>query len=427
MAKGPSGRARVAALFLFTCSVLAWSPARADGAAGAESASDALARNIRVLGTSPKDFDALIGAGRAALAMGDTQAAGGFFGRADEVWPASPLPQAGMGAAMTLNDDPSGALPFFDRAIQRGATQSMIGSDRGLAYDLLGRHAEAQADYRAALTGRDGDEARRRLAMSLAITGNKAEALSMLGPLMARGDAAGARCRAFVLALSGDSAGARAAIEAAMPGASNQMDYFFRKLPSLRSNQKVAAVNLGIFPGSGQQVASAAPSPFGGMNAVKVIQYHQTPAEGADRIGSIEDWLKQGKAATAEAPPEVTSPPPTSQIASVSLPPQVAHQPTSITPGTAINGKPKLWLQLASGNAGSLPAEFGKLKRRESDLFDGISGYVAEDGGKARLIIGPFRNGQEARIFADDLASVHIDAFTWTSQPGQTIRKLPSE
>ena len=74
-----------------------------------------------------------------------------------------------------------------------------------------------------------------------------------------------------------------------------------------------------------------------------------------------------------------------------------------------------------------LPAEFTKMKRREADLFEGISGYVAEDGGKARLLIGPFRNSREADIFANDLASVHIDAFTWTSQPGQTIRKLSSE
>ena len=58
-----------------------------------------------------------------------------------------------------------------------------IGCDRGLAYDLLGRQAEAQADYRAALGGPDGDEARRRLALSLAISGNRAGALQTLAPL----------------------------------------------------------------------------------------------------------------------------------------------------------------------------------------------------------------------------------------------------
>ena len=67
------------------------------------------------------------------------------------------------------------------------------------------------------------------------------------------------------------------------------------------------------------------------------------------------------------------------------------------------------------------------MKRSNRDLFEGISGFVFEDGRRARLLIGPFRNSEEAGIFADDLASVHIDAFTWTSQAGQTIRKLPSE
>ena len=50
----------------------------------------------------------------------------------------------------------------------------MLGCDRGLAYDLLGQQAQAQADYRAALSGADADEARRRLALSLAISGDYA-------------------------------------------------------------------------------------------------------------------------------------------------------------------------------------------------------------------------------------------------------------
>ena len=41
----------------------------------------------------------------------------------------------------------------------------------------------------------------------------------------------------------------------------------------------------------------------------------------------------------------------------------------------------KLWLQLASGdNASSLPDEFNRMKRRNGDIFEGISGYVFDDG-----------------------------------------------
>ena len=49
----------------------------------AETAAGALARYVRTLASRPKDFSALVGAGRAALALGDTQAAAGFFARAD--------------------------------------------------------------------------------------------------------------------------------------------------------------------------------------------------------------------------------------------------------------------------------------------------------------------------------------------------------
>lgn len=435
MAKGGSGRVRAASVILAVVgAVLAGVPAIADaqvavGGRG-EAPSDALARNMKMLSTSPNSFDALIGAGRASLSLGDSQAAAGFFGRAEEAWPASPLPQAGMGAALAIEGDGAAALQYFARATQRGATQAMIGADRGLAYDLVGQHAQAQADYRAALAGRDGDEARRRLALSLAISGQKTEALSLLSPLMARGDAAGARTRAFVLALTGDASGAKSAIEAAMPGSSSNMAYFFRKLPALRSDQKAAAVNLGIFPSSLEaQVATRQPVT---ITPVRIIQRNPTPepAENEDRIGSIEQWLSQATHAETAAPavepaPEVAPEPAPQQMASVSLPALTSQQARS----DAVAGSSlKLWIQLASGpNANELPGAFDRMKKRNRDLFEGISGYVAEEPGRARLLIGPFRNSQEADIFAGDLASVRIDAFTWTSKPGQPIRKLPSE
>src|SRR4051794_34629594 len=101
MAKGLCIHARVAALNLaFLGCALALPSQAVAQVTYAESPADALTRNVKILGEDPKNFQALIAAGRAALAMGDTQAAVGFFGRADEVWSTSPLPQAGMGAAM---------------------------------------------------------------------------------------------------------------------------------------------------------------------------------------------------------------------------------------------------------------------------------------------------------------------------------------
>src|SRR3954452_15983436 len=148
-----------------------------------ETASSALSRYLRTLASDPKDFEALIGAGRSALEIGDPQAAAGFFARADEVNPRSPLPQAGMGAVAVANGEPQAALPYFKRAQQLGMPVSGFACDRGLAYDLMGQQAQAQSDYRVALGGADADEARRRLALSLAVGGDRNGALQALTPL----------------------------------------------------------------------------------------------------------------------------------------------------------------------------------------------------------------------------------------------------
>ena len=234
--------------------LVAWVPASAQGSYSPynETPAAALARYVRALASDPKDFGSLIGAGKAALELGDTQAAAGFFARADEVNPKSPLPQAGMGAVSVANGEPQAALPYFKRAQQLGAPLATIGCDRGLAFDLLGRQSDAQGDYRSALGGLDSDEARRRLALSLAISGNRAGALDALAPLAAKGDASTNRVRAFVLALTGDANGAMVAINSAMPGSWSRVSPFLQRLPSLAPAQKAAAVNLGIFPDSGR-------------------------------------------------------------------------------------------------------------------------------------------------------------------------------
>ncbi|MGI8611697.1 MAG: hypothetical protein ACR2KH_05430, partial [Sphingomicrobium sp.] len=70
---------------------------------------------------------------------------------------------------------------------------------------------------------------------------------------------------------------------------------------------------------------------------------------------------------------------------------------------------------------------FRRTKGRHRELFEGISGYVAESADRARLLIGPFKSVSDADIFVEDLASVRVDAFSWTSPAGQMIRKLPTE
>jgi tetratricopeptide (TPR) repeat protein len=359
---------------------------------------------VRTLASDPKEFDSLIGAGKAALELGDTQAAAGFFARADEVNPRSPMPQAGMGAVAVANGEPQAALPYFKRAQQLGLSLASFACDRGLAYDLMGQQPQAQADYRAAMGGLDADEARRRLALSLAISGNRNDALQVLAPLSAKGDSGVARVRALVLALTGDSNSAMRAIDAAMPGSWARVAPFLQRLPGLNAGQKAAAVNLGIFPDSGGPAyAYASPAAV------------STATASNDRLSSIDEFLRPAAPApTAQQPPR---------------PVQAAYsRPVVPARPAAIAFQPKIWLQLASGGASDdLAGRFQRLKAKDPSLFDGIKPYVAQSGDGSRLVIGPFRGASDAELFAEDLESIGVSPMKWTSSKADSIAPLAAE
>jgi Flp pilus assembly protein TadD len=391
---------RLAGALVACAAALTAAPGQAQGSYSPydESPATALARYVRTLASDPTDFQSLIGAGKAALELGDAQAAGGFFARADEVNPRSPLPQAGMGAVAVANGDAQGALPYFQRAQQLGEPVASFACDRGLAYDLLGQQAKAQADYRLAIGGRDGDEARRRLALSLAISGNRAAALQTLAPLSARGDAGVPRVRAFIFALTGDSSSAMNAINAAMPGSWSRVAPFVQRLPSLSTGQRAAAVNLGIFPDSGQASYAAAPA-----------------APSVDRLADLEALLRVGPA-PQPAQPAVQAPARTVQAS------YVRH----VAPAASF--QPKIWLQLASGgDDDSLSSEFQRLKSKNPDLFDGLTPYVAQTAGGTRLLVGPFRGRSDAQILSQDFATVGIDVSNFTNSQTDRIAPLAAE
>jgi Flp pilus assembly protein TadD len=397
------------ALFACVCALAAVS-ASAQGSYSPydESPAAALARYVRTLASEPKDFEALIGAGKAALELGDAQAAAGFFARADEVDPRSPKPQAGMGAVSVANGEPQAALPYFKRAQQLGAPVASFACDRGLAYDLLGQQVQAQADYQMAISGRDGDEARRRLALSLAISGDRSGALTALAPLSAKGDAGAARVRAFVLALTGDSNAAVTAINAVMPGASAGVTPFLQRLPALSAGQKAAAVNFGVFPDSGETAyAYAVPTRPAPGTAVTAS---------TEQLSGIDTWLRAPSqpAQTAWQPPKPV------QVA-------YARQPASVQRTVAYT-QPKIWLQLASGqNVDDLASRFQRLKAKNPDLFDGIKPYLSRSADRARLLVGPFRGSSDAEIFSEDLKTIGVDAFRFTNSQTDRIAPLATE
>jgi tetratricopeptide (TPR) repeat protein len=248
------------------------------------SGSSDLRRNLATVGSDPNNVSALVDSGRAALAMGDAQAALTFFSRADEVAPRDARIKAGMASAMTMLGQPRAALTLFAEAQGLGAPELEIAADRGLAHDLLGDPRAAQRDYALVLRRRDHDETRRRLALSLAISGQREPALRLLEPQIRRNDRAGWRTQAFVLALTGDTAGAtRVAAGTGPVGTAEAMAPFLGRLPALSPAQRAMAVHLGVFPSDGrtQYAANIDTTPDPGALALAGGPARPTPAVGA--------------------------------------------------------------------------------------------------------------------------------------------------
>ena len=438
----------------------------------------ALARNVRLIAINPKNYDALLGAGRAALRLGDAQAAIGFFGRAEEINSAHWAPKAGQGSAMAHMGEAQAAMGLFEQAQALGATQALIALDRGLAFDLLGRQAEAQSDYRAVLAGVDDAEARRRLALSLAISGRKVEALAALDPLLARRDPAARRTRAFILALGGDVEGARQAIAAMLPGASTGFDPFLRRLPTLGPGQKAAAVHLGMMPAEGAALAAAiaaeppapvAPPTRETRPPVRTAAAAPKPAPvkvaeakpAGDRLASIESTLTalpppppapkpivERTAARRTPAPERTlaSRPSTEELTSAKRGTKAEPaKPTRLASADskAKNGKSKgkadedeaakparasvsrVYVQLAGGaNADRMGREFERIRKTKASLFRSRQPLVSEVRGWSRLVIGPFKDTDEAQEFVNDLHAAKLEGFVWTAPSGLKLEKL---
>ena len=268
---------RLGLALLGTASAFAAAPAAArvqQYGVQSEDAGTALTRHLRTLADQPRSVAALTGAGRAALELGDPQAALTFFARAEEIAPSDGRVKAGMGSVFLTMEEPRTAMRLFTEAASLGVPEAEFSGDRGLIHDLDGNPRRAQADYTLALSRQENDEVRRRLALSLAISGERDRALSTIDAQLRRQDRAAWRTRAFILALTGDAAGATQVAQSTIPAQAAQLQPFFARLSSLSPAQRAMAVHFGHFPeggrqtpSTGSQYASAAPAPAPSANA----------------------------------------------------------------------------------------------------------------------------------------------------------------
>lgn len=208
---------------------------------------------LRRISQNAQDVDALLDAGEASLVLDDIGAAEGFFLRAEALAPGNPRVLLGLGRAAVRARDPLKAIGLFDSAEEAGANTASVALDRGLAYDLVGDNVSAQGEYRKGLTLGEDDELRRRLSLSLAIAGDREGFQNTLNPLVARGDSASYRTRAFGLAILGEEDEAVEIAAAVMPREmSARIEPYLRYMKRLTPAQQAAAGNLGVFPRAAQ-------------------------------------------------------------------------------------------------------------------------------------------------------------------------------
>ena len=165
-----------------------------------------------VVATKPGDDAVLVELGEAQLGTGAIDDAVQTFSKVGAKSSAQVGAQLGLERAYLMLRDPARALNYADSVNALAPNDKRVQIGRGVALDMLGRHAEAQACYRKAVAIDPHDiAARSDLALSLALTGGFDEAIRIMTPI-AREPSATPRLRqnlALIYGLRGDAPAAR--------------------------------------------------------------------------------------------------------------------------------------------------------------------------------------------------------------------------
>lgn len=232
-------------------------------------ATEKLNEALRALSRNPTSLDSLVAAAEASLALDNLDTAAGFIQRAEAIAPSDGRVAGARASWLVRHQQPVEALALFAQAEQAGALTMAHLGDRGLAYDLVGDNARAQADYRRVLESGADAAITRRLALSLAISGDQGGSEATLLPALQRSDLAAYRTRAFALAILGKADEAVSIAETMLPARlSGRLGPYLRYMPRLTPSQQAAAANLGAFPQADEI----------GRDAPTVVAYGAQPA-----------------------------------------------------------------------------------------------------------------------------------------------------
>lgn len=219
---------------------------------------DARARLSRNAG----DVAALRDAIQAAVRLGKLDIAALYALRAQQLAPKDPVVMAARGAIEIQQGRPKEGLALFAQAEKSGAPQDAFVADRALGYDLVGDQPSAQYFYAMAQRQSPDDEVLRRYALSLAIVGDYETGDAMLRPLLNVQDRPAWRIHAFMLAINGRPADAKAVLSRILPDTlARELGPYMDAMPRLSRAQQAAAANLGLFPALAAQGRTASVQP----------------------------------------------------------------------------------------------------------------------------------------------------------------------
>ncbi|WP_380787480.1 SPOR domain-containing protein [Sphingomonas sp. R86521] len=88
----------------------------------------------------------------------------------------------------------------------------------------------------------------------------------------------------------------------------------------------------------------------------------------------------------------------------------------------------RIWVQVAGGaTAGDLPKAWKAVKAKAPTVFAARGGWTTPLRATNRVLAGPFKTDAEARSFVNQLAKSGVSAFTFTSDEGQAVTRLPTK
>lgn len=145
----------------------------------------AVALYRRAHAAAPAEPSPLIKLGSALYQLGSYREAAGAYRSVLQIDPKNGQAARGLANAHLAMNEPEQALPFLEIALAAADTPANRNS-MGVALDMAGRHAEAQASYRAGLLAAPDDlDLASNLALSLALAGRHADAILLMQDIAA--------------------------------------------------------------------------------------------------------------------------------------------------------------------------------------------------------------------------------------------------